>query len=382
MRIGIDIRSLIEKIPSGVTEYTTSLLTNLMKIDKENRYLLFYNSWHSISPELLKLFNYSNVEVRSFHWPNKIFNSSLVIFNYPKIDRLLGGVDLFFIPNLNFLALSKKCKKIITVHDLSFVRYPAFYSWKGRIWHKIINPQKIFNQANRLLAVSENTKNDLTELYHISAEKIKVTYSGVNRNFFQKIDSKILEKIKVKYNISKPYIFTLSNLEPRKNIESLILAFDSFRQKYNLDYQLVIAGGEAWTQNKRIYSIAQDSSYLSDIKFLGYIPSQDKPPLYQAASVFIYSSFYEGFGFPTLEAMAGRVPVASAFSSSLPEVSKEAALLFNPFNISELVEVIYQILTDDRLRRNLIEKGFKQAVSFSWEKTAKETLKLFKEVSK
>lgn len=380
MRIGIDIRSLIEKSPSGVTEYTNLLLTNLMRMDKENQYLLFYNSWHHLPENLLKIFKCSNVEVKSFHWPNKIFNSSLVILNYPQIDRLLGGVDLLFVPNLNFLTWSRECKKIITVHDLSFIRYPEFYSKKGQFWHKITKPKKIFNDADKIIAVSKNTKSDLINLYDIEANKVEVIHSGINLDFFQKLAPDQLTKIREKYEISKPYIFTLSNLEPRKNIESLILAFDYFRKKYKFDYQLVIAGGEAWTQNKKIHVLAKQSSFYTDIKFLGYIPSSDKPALYQAASVFVYPSFYEGFGFPPLEAMASGVSVVCSDSSSLPEVAKDAALLFDSYNVSELVEVIFQILTDKKLKRKLIEKGKEQVKSFSWEKTAGETLELFKEV--
>lgn len=380
MRIGIDIRSLIEKSPSGVTEYTTQLLNHLMRLDKENQYLLFYNNWHNIPSEPLKSFNCSNVQIKSFRWPNKIFNSLLFLFSYPKIDKLIGGVDLFFIPNINFLGLSKECQKVITVHDLSFKRYPSFYSTKGRLWHKIVSPKRIFKRADRLIAVSESTKNDLIELYHINQEKIKVVYSGISHNFFQKIEALHLEEIKKKYNITKPYIFTLSNLEPRKNIETLILAFDKLRQKFKIDYQLVIGGSQAWTPNRKIYSLAKNSAYSDDIKFLGYVEAADKPSLYQAAAVFVFPSFYEGFGFPPLEAMASGTPVAAAFSSSLPEITKEAALLFNPYNINELAEALYQLLTDDKLKRNLIEKGYVQSRNFSWEKTAKETLALFEDV--
>jgi len=380
MHIGIDIRSLIEKTPSGVTEYTTQILTGLVRLDKENQYLLFYNSWHSLPPKFLDLLKYSNVSFKIFHWPNKLFNSSLTLFDFPRIDKLLGGVDLLFIPNLNFIAWSKKCKKVITVHDLSFERYPSFYSSKGRYWHKITNPRKIFHEADKIIAVSENTKNDLIKLYSINTNKIKVIYSGINPDFFKVLDQTVLNVIKEKYKIIKPYIFTLGNLEPRKNIESLILGFDCLKRKYKIDYQFVIAGGEAWTQNKKIYDLAK-KSYISDgIRFLGYIPAEDKMALYQAANIFVYPSFYEGFGFPPLEAMASGVPVICSDSSSLPEIVSNAVLLFDPYDINQLAETIHQVLTDDNLKRNLIEKGIEQVKSFSWEKVARETLELFKEV--
>jgi len=381
MRIGIDIRSLIEKTPSGVSEYTTQILKGLMRLDKKNQYLLFYNSWHSPSSKLLDLLKCSNVSFKIFHWPNKLFNSCITLFDFPKLDELLGNVDLLFIPNLNFIAWSKKCKKMITVHDLSFERYPSFYSSKGRYWHKITKPKKIFYEADKIIAVSENTKNDLIDLYGIDTNKIKVIYSGINSDFFKVLDQNVLRVIKEKYKIIKPYIFTLSNLEPRKNIESLILASEYLKRKYKIDYQFIIAGGEAWTQNKKIYDLAKKSYISNEIKFLGYIPAEDKMALYQAASIFIYPSFYEGFGFPPLEAMASGVPVICSDSSSLPEIVSNTALLFDPYDINQLAETIHQVLTDDNLKRNLIEKGKEQVKSFSWEKTARETLELFKEVT-
>lgn len=377
MRICVDIRSLIEKSPSGVTEYTTSLLTHLLKIDKENQYLLFYNAFHAVPDRLLKMFKCSNVEMKAFHWPNKIFNSSLVFLRWPEIDRLIGGVDLFFMPNLNFLSLSEKCKKVITSHDLSFERYPKFYSLKGRWWHKMVNARKIFNEADKIIAVSENTKKDLMEIYQIPDEKIKVIYSGVNHDFFQKIDSRQLDGVKQKYNLTKPFIFTLGNLEPRKNFESLILAFNNLRRKYRIDYQLVIAGTQAWLENKKIYQLAKELDFHDDIKFLGYVSNEEKPCLYQAGDIFVYPSFYEGFGFPPLEAMACGVPVICSFASSLPEILQDAALLVNPYNINEITEAIYQVLTDEELKRNLVENGASHVKQFFWTKAARETLRLF-----
>lgn len=382
MIIGVDIRSFIERSPSGVTEYTYQLLKNLFEVDKENKYLLFYNVWHDISDNFIKLQHQSNIEIRSFHWPNKIFNTSIVFFKYPKIDRLLKGVDLFFTPNLNFVSLSKKCKKIITVHDLSFVKFPEFYSLKGRWWHKIVNPKKIFFESDRIIAVSENTKNDLVRIYNIKQDKIKVIHSGINPVFFQKIDITQLNRIKEKHKITKPYIFSLGNFEPRKNIESLILVFENFRKKYNLDYQLVIAGTQAWTKNKKIHLLAKKSNFSPDIKFLGYIPPKEKPFLYTGSQIFVFISYYEGFGFPPLEAMASGVPAIVSHSSSLPEIVGNGCILVDPYNINEIIENIGQVLTDLRLKDNLIKSGFEVVKQFSWKKTAERTLELFNEVMK
>ena len=395
MRIGIDIRTLMDAQYSGVSEYTLNLVKEILKLDKKNEYKLFYNSGKDMSG-CIPDFTASNAEIISARYPNKIFNFLMQkILHWPKIDRLLGvdpasnlrssGVNLFFMPNIGFASLSSGCKKIITVHDLSFLRYKEFFSLKQRIWHRIINAKKFLNKADIIVAVSENTKKDIVELCDVNPEQVKVIYSGIGDQYskiknidMQNFAFQDLALIKKKYNLPDKYILYLGTLEPRKNVEGIIRAFNELRMKNKelAEIKLVIAGGNGW-KSKNIFNVWEKSKYKDDIKFLGYVNSNDKAYLYNLASVFVYPSFYEGFGFPPLEAMACGTPVITSFTSSIPEVVGEAAIMVDPYNITGIANAMEQVLTNQELQNDLIKKGLEQARRFSWEKTAKEYLEVF-----
>ena len=375
MNIGVDIRSLLEKERSGVGEYTYQLLSALFSIDKNNNYFLFYNSFKKIDDLLPSDWKkYSNINFCGFHWPNKLLNFCFKFLRWPKIDRLImsaGKIDLFFIPNLNFVALSRGIKKIITVHDLSFLRYPRFFSWKRRLWHWFVNPKKLISGTDKIITVSENTKKDLVELYGVAPEKIKMIYSGVsgNDNFSG------VEVVKKKYSLPDNFILFLGTLEPRKNIEGLIRAFEIFKKTQSTDYKLVIVGSRGWLY-KNILKQVEKSPARDEIKFINYIAPEEKFNFYKLARLFVYPSFYEGFGFPPLEAAQVGTPVIVSTNSSLPEVMGEAALMVDPNNPAEMAKVMAECLADENLRAALIEKGKKQVEKFSWINSANEFLSL------
>jgi glycosyltransferase involved in cell wall biosynthesis len=211
----------------------------------------------------------------------------------------------------------------------------------------------------------------------LGPEKIKVIYQGVNEMYFDQISEAKKIEVKTKYHLPDDYIFYLGNLEPRKNVESLILAFENLK---NQSANLVIAGGEAW-KYKKIYKIWQDSPVKKRIKFLGYVDAADKPALYSLAKIFVYPSIYEGFGLPPLESMACRTPVVSSFNSSLVEAVGSAGLLVDPNNTNELSKAMEQLITDDKLSDLFIEKGLKQVQQFRWHKTAETFINIFKKIT-
>ena len=384
MVIGIDVRSLMDEKLTGIGEYTLNLLKALFRIDTKNEYRLFYNSFQSKKCHLKE--KYPNVQFYRFKYPNKIFNFGLNFFSLPKIDKLLGGVDLFFMPNWQFMALSRRSKKIITVHDLSFEYYPQYYSLKRRLWHKFIKPKRLIQSSDKIITPSESTKRDLIKLYKIQPEKIEVIYSGIGEEFKFQISNFKFQKVKEKYNLPDNFILYLGTLEPRKNLENLILAFDELytnldikEHKLKCKYYLVIAGAKGWLYES-IYKTARSIKAKDHVKFIDYVAPEDKPYLYNLASLFVYPSFYEGFGFPPLEAMACGVPTVVSFSSSLLEVVGKAALAINPYDIREVAQSMFECLTDDRLRDSLKNKGPKQAKRFSWQKCDEKTLEVFDEV--
>lgn len=387
MRIGIDIRVLMDEYYSGVSEYTANLLTAIFALDNNNEYKLFYNSWHNLDKKL-SVWQRSNATVIARHIPNKIFNYlGQKIFSYPKIDQVLGGVDIFLSPHFNFSSLSPKTKKIITVHDLSFLRYPEFFSVRKNFWHRALRVKKILQAADRIIAVSENTKNDIVELAGVSADKVRVIYSGNNVNLEKTTASNLVSaeaenEFLIKNKLTGRLILYLGTIEPRKNIVGLIKAYNKLRAQGKIfqDTKLVLAGARGWKE-KNIYQEWKLSPYQDDILFLGYISQAEKNILYKKSSVFVYPSYYEGFGFPPLEAMSYGLPVICANVSSLPEVVGEAALMINPYVFEEIAEAIEMILSDENLRQFFIAKGIARAQRFSWEKTAAEYLEVFKELS-
>jgi glycosyltransferase involved in cell wall biosynthesis len=382
MKIGIDIRTLMEKSYSGVSEYTFNLVKAILEEDSENEYKLFYNSGRDVK-DRLPVFNYKNVEVVSCRYPNKIFNYFLQkIFRYPKIDKILG-VDIFWMPHINFISLSKQSKKILTVHDLSFLRYRNFFNLRRNIWHSIINVKNLTGDADEIVTVSENTKNDLIELAGVNADKIDVVYSGLDEQY--KIiskDDKNLSRIREKYILKDEFILFLGNLEPRKNIRGLIKAYNKFRKENfwaeNID--LVIAGGVGW-KARDIFKEKKKSEYKNDIKFLEYIPREEKVYLYNLASVFVYPSFYEGFGFPPLEAMACGIPVIASSVSSLPEVAGGQSFLVNPDSSEEISEAMKIIFSNKKVRDRLIKAGIEKVAELSWKKTAAKYLNIFQKMN-
>jgi len=330
---------------------------------------LFYNSAQALSvPD----FDFPHVKIMGFKYPNKLFNLALRFLKITSIDKLLGGVDLFIMPNFLFTHLSPKCKKLIIVHDLSFELYPEFFTAKKRLWHRLINPRQLCRQADALLAISANTKQDLIDFYKIIPKKITVSHPGINQMYFESISDQVKRKVKEKYQLPNDYIFYLGNLEPRKNLASLLAAFEQLDQaKFNL----VIAGGQAW-KYKNLYRLWQTSGKKEKIKFLGYVDAADKPALYAQAKVFVYPSIYEGFGLPPLEAMACGLPVVTSFASSLPEAIADAGLMIDPNNITDLVTAIKQILTDPQLAQTLSQRGKARSQNFGWQRPAQELLNL------
>jgi len=287
MRIGVDIRSLLEENPSGVSFYTENILKKVLKTDRQNQYLFFLNKYNKTQrlEKINKIFNkqeYPNLKICIFSWPNRIFNIFSVVFKKPRADKMLGGVDIFWLPNLNFISLTRQCKKIISIHDLSFLSYQEFYSFKDRIWHKMIRPKKLIRSFDRIFSVSESTAQDVQNLLSVGKEKISVIHEGNNFEQYlnQELSPDVIKTVKDKYkkshNLSSKFIFTLANLEPRKNIESLVIAFNQIKQQESSifqDYQLVIAGG--WGhKSKTIEKIISDSKYKKDIILLGFLPSE------------------------------------------------------------------------------------------------------------
>lgn len=385
MTIGIDIRTLLDKYYSGVSEYTFNLVKEFTVSDRANRYSLYYNCGRDLSARLPE-FSGEKVNIISTRYPNKFFNYFLQkICHWPLIDQVLklnAKTDVFWAPHINFLSLSSAPRKVLTIHDLSFLRYPEFFSGRKNFWHRLINVRRLVKQFDVLVAVSEHTKLDIIDLLQVPAEKIKVIYAGLNPELGPVTDIGELDSVRIKYNLPDKFILYLGNIEPRKNIVGLISAYNILRQSKEFNgVKLVIAGATGW-KIREIFRAWRLSPYQSDIIFSGYVDKKDKAALYSLAQIFVYPSFYEGFGFPPLEAMACGVPVVASSASSLPEILSDAAILIDPDNSQAMATAIAAVFGDHNLRQRLVTKGLERAAKFQWSKTAADYQQLFAEITK
>ena len=370
MKIGIDIRPLQARHYGGISEYINNLLPELFKAGAKHQFALFTSSFREPFFNYSELLKHKNVEVKSYKIPNKILFFSSRFFHLPKVDRLLGGIDVLFCPHFFPISVSKKCKKITTFHDISFDIFPEFFNLKQRLWHKLVSPKRQAKNSDIIISVSHSTKQDLIKYYKLSADKIRIVYSGVNKKLLD-------QKIQTSISLPKKYILTLSLMGPRKNTLGLIRAFDVLKKnKEFTELYLLVAGGFDKFYKSKIKREIKKSPHQNKIVLLGPVKEEQKSVLYKNAQLFIYPSLYEGFGFPPLEAMYCGVPTVVSHNTSLPEVTNGATLLVDPYRPRLIAEAMEEILQDARLYNDLLIRGRKQAEEFDWRKTAQETLNI------
>lgn len=351
---------------SGVGWYAYNLIENLLAIDSSNQYVIFYNSSRSIN---VPAFAAPNLEIKRFNYPNKLFNFSLNFFGRPILDRLIGGCDVFFSPNLHFLSLSNHTKSVLAVHDLSFLIDSDFFTSKQRYWHQLILNQKIIAKTDRIIVDSNSTKQDLMELFNYPSAKISVVHLGVAEKYFAPVSEADKSAIRQKHGLPEKFLLSVGTIEPRKNLLGTIKALEAL----GWPIDLVVAGNYGW----KFGEVKKLIETNSRIKHLGYIDETDKPVLYQLASGLIYPSYYEGFGLPILEAMASGCPVVAGNNSSQGEVLGDCGLLVDPYNVTEIKRGIELILSGDDMISQMAGRAKLRAREFSWLKTAQQTLRVF-----
>ena len=377
MIIGIDIRVLGSGVKSGVQEYTENLLANLLPLDNNIKFKLFYSSFK----DNLKKYDWMklpNVEVFSFRLSNKLLFGLSRLLDRPHVDRLIGGADKFFSPHFLLASLSSDCKRVTTFHDLSYIRFKEFFSWKRNMWHKFqVRLLSQTNLSDRIIAVSQSTKKDLIEKYNYPSDKIRIIYSGIS-DYISRPSEKELALFRIENRLPDEFILFLGKLEPRKNISGLIKAFNLLKSSNEFEnLNLVIVGSPGWLY-KSIYLEVEASEYKDQIIFKNYIKDEDRRFYYSLASVFVYPSFFEGFGFPPLEAMACGTPVLASFNSSLPEVIGDGGILVDPHSVVDISNAVKSIFTDLSLRERLVKNGLERARFFTWDRCARDTLDLIK----
>lgn len=281
---------------------------------------------------------------------------------FPRLDWLVRGGDVFHATNLVRRPPSRT-KVTATIHDLTCWLMPEVHT-PGNVQADRAFAESILRRAQGLIAVSENTRQDAIRLLGIAPERIQTIYSGIAERYYA---AQPVQR-------TRPYALYVGTIEPRKNLDVLLDAWALLKPSLRAEFDLVIAGPRGWSSDQQFARIQRDSTYL------GYVPEADLPGLTAGATVFVYPSLYEGFGFPVAQAMAAGAPVLTSNNSCLPEVTGNAAVLVDPKSASGIASALTQMLESPSLRADLTARGRNRADLFRWEKCATQSLHFFRSV--
>lgn len=303
--------------------------------------------------------------------------SELSNFNSWMLPSIVDNIDLFHATDYRIPKL-KKIPVVATLHDAVQLKNRAWVrDWARDYKNWILRAAG--KRADRVIAISEATVPDLVEYFGIERDKIRVVHNGISTEWLNHLAKKERERILIKYGIDKKYILFVGTFQPRKNLARILLAFENLPVGLRKEFKLILIGQAGWKVDKEIAQIKRMAA-RNECLWLGNVPHVDMPALYQAASMFLFPSLYEGFGIPVLEAFASGVPVLTSNVSALPEVAGNAALLVDPWETEEISSGIVNILEDDELRSRLIERGRIRAQEMSWSSCAEKTIEVYKEL--
>lgn len=299
------------------------------------------------------------------------------IRNFIEVPRLCRKLDLDLLHMQYFIPFVRPCPVMTTIHDLSFEHYGDIFTKRELMLQKTLVPYAA-RHSEAIFTVSENAKADIASTYKIDPDRIVVTYNAVSDTFRKLTDDELDEReLRQKFDIGDaPFILTVGNLQPRKNIPRLADAFLSLK-KQGLAHKLVIVGKKAWMYDEILSAVKQ---HAQDIVLTDYVDERDLIRLYNAADAFVYPSFFEGFGLPPLEAMACGTPVAVSDATSLPEVVGDAGVYFDPFDVDSIAAAIRKLCTDESLRATLVDRSHEQIKKFSWKATSRAIIDTYRRV--
>ena len=365
MRIAIDAH-MVGVNETGNETYTLNLIRALQALDGVNDYLL-------LTDDPARLGRYVE-EAGRFRFARVSPATSMIRipWSMPRLARQWGADVLHVTYNAPPLA---PCPTVVSVHDISYTLYPDAFSQRDRLILSTLVPLSM-RYAHAVVTLTEASKATILARYPMPAHKIYVTHLAASPLFHRVDDPAALDAARGRYGITRPFILAVGNLQPRKNLPRLVEAFARLVGAGQRGYQLVLAGKAQW-QESEVYASVQRHGLGDDVVFTGYVPDDDLVRLYNAASVFVYPSLYEGFGLPPLEAMACEAPVVASNAAAIAEVVGDAGLLVPPTDVDALADALGRVLADPALRADLIERGRRRVARFSWRKLAVETLAVY-----
>lgn len=372
MLIGIDASRAAVQHRTGTETYSVHVIRELLRLGRHHQFRLYTNGalpadllWSGPAP--------AHVEVRSIPFRRLWTHMRL------SLETVIHEPDVLFIP-AHVLPLFHPRRSMVTVHDLGYLHYPEAHTSRDRRyldWSTRWNARR----ATVVLADSEATRSDLIRLYGAAPEKIHVVYLGRDARLTRVIDAPRLDGIRARYGLCGRYLLYVGTLQPRKNLERVIQAFERICGLPALaDLQLVLAGKQGWLYETLFRQVVR-AGLQGRVIFPGYIADEDLGALLSGAEAFVFPSLYEGFGIPVLEAGGCGVPVITSNTSSLPEVAGDAALLVDPLDVDAIADAMYRLVSDPSLRAELARRGLENVKRFSWEKCARETLAVLESVA-
>lgn len=369
MKIGFDAR-FITKERRGIGKYSFNLLWNLLRMDKENKYILYFEKDldRSFLPpngkfELRNIANEHSVLYEQYFLPRQI-----------KRDEL----DLFHSPG-NIAPILCKARRVVTLHD-TIMFQPEMFRESG--WYNFYlrtAVSKSVRNVNRIITVSDYSKNDIIRLFPQVGQKVEVIYEGIEGRFKPLRQKSKIEGVLKIYEVSQPYILHFGSNDVRKNTLRVIKVYHRLLEEENIPHQLVLLG-VGQEKETPIHLYLKENDLEAKVISIPFLPEDDLPGFYQGADFLFYPTLYEGFGFPPLEAMACDTPVITSVVSCLPEIVGEAAILVDPTDELEMYNACLEISKNEDRRGESIRKGRERIKQFSWEKTASLTLRVYEEV--
>lgn len=370
MKICMDYQPAVAQC-AGIGRYTRVLASELAKLlDPEDELRLFYCDFKRAG----KRHSVDGAEYVTFRaMPGAVMQKMWHHLRFPPFNWSAGGADIYHFTNFTDRPITRG-KSVVSIHDMSFVRYPQFAE-KRNLKYLRAGLKRTARNADAIITISEFSKAEIEELLPEARGKVFVTYLGIGEDFKPATEVET-EAARRELGLSHPFIMALGTVEPRKNLEFLV---DVFEQVAEDGVDLVIAGAPGW-KSRPILERFENTRFPNQLHYLRFVPDGKLATLYSAASLFVMPSFYEGFGFTPLEAMACGTPVLTSSGGSIPEVVGSAARVLEGFDLREWVEEVRAILGDPGRRAEMSRTGREHAAGFRWENTARETLEIYRKV--
>lgn len=362
MRIAVNTRLLLKGKLEGIGWFSFETLKRMTRKHPEHEFIFIFD--RPYSREFIFSENITPVVIG----PPARHPILFFIWFEIQIPKVLKkyNADVFLSPD-GYLSLKTKVPQLAVIHDISFAHRPGDIPLMKRWYYNFFFP-RFARKARRIATVSEYSKNDIAKSYRLTTEKMDVVYDGCNENF-RPYSNEEQRMIREKYTQGVPYFLFVGALHPRKNVAGLLKAFDVFKTETGRMEKLLIVGGEMHKTGE-ISETWQKMQFKNDVVFTGRVAQEKVYGIFGAALSLVFVPFFEGFGIPILEAMSAGVPVICSNTTSMPEVGGEAVLYVDPENIGQIANAMEKIVSDSELRNELIDKGFRHKLNFSWDKTA------------